>query len=159
MAKEKNSVGRPSKYDEVVKPRLEDIKAWSEAGATNQEIAKVLNIAMSTFCEYQNKYPEFKEALSSRTRLNGVLEVKLALYKKAVGMEYEETKSYLKEDENGNKIYHTETYRRKSLPDNNAIAMYLRNYDQSYTDKDAITNKFKEQELELRKRSLENTEW
>ena len=40
---------RPTKrYLERVEPRLEEVKAWARDGVTEEEIAKLLNIAYST---------------------------------------------------------------------------------------------------------------
>ena len=40
--------GRTTKYDTVIKPKLEEIKKWSQSGATGKQIANNLGIAEST---------------------------------------------------------------------------------------------------------------
>lgn len=152
------SGGRPSKYQTHVKPRLDEIKEWARAGATNKEMASALGINVSTFCEYLNQYSEFKDSVNS-FRKAGVSEVKNALFRKACGFEYEEKKVYAKKDEDGKTYQYTEITKRQSLPDVNAIAMYLRNYSDNFTDNDKISNKFKEMELQLRKELAEANAW
>lgn len=56
-------MGRPGKYETHVLPRLDEVADWCRNGATNAEIADRLGIAMSSFCEYQNKHAEFSEVL------------------------------------------------------------------------------------------------
>lgn len=150
------SRGRPGKYEAVVKPRLDDIKKWAISGCTNKEIAAALGIAVSTFCEYMNKFSELRDSVESQ-RIAGVPEVKLALYRKAIGFKYEETKKVKRKDENGDEVITIEITEKQSLPDSNAIAMYLRNYDKEWRDKDAITNEFKKMELELKKTAADDS--
>lgn len=150
--------GRPSGYERDVQPRLEEVKEWVRSGATNRDIAKALGIHVSTFCDYLNKYSEFEEAVRS-SRQSGISEVKQALFRKAVGFEYEETKTYIRKDENGNDVKYTERTKRQSLPDTGAIAMYLRNYDKDWSDRDNISNEFRKLEFELRKEMAEKDNW
>lgn len=150
--------GRPSKYETHVKPKLDKIKEWSKAGCTNKEIATALGVGMSNFCKYMSENEELKETIVN-SRISGVPEVKLALYKKAVGFEYEEMKTYMKRDNDGNEYKYTEITKKQSLPNENAIGMYLRNYDPDWQDKDKTTNEFKRMELEIKKQMAESKEW
>lgn len=138
--------GRKIKYDEYIKPHLSKIKEWSAAGATEKEICSALGIALSTFYEYKKKYSELSIALREG-RQNVILNIKAALYKKAVGFEYEEKKGIQKDGQTTN----IEIYKRYAQPDTEAAKMLLRNYDNEWRDKDTITNDFKRQEIELRK--------
>lgn len=147
--------GRPGKYETHVKPRLEEVKKMAASGCTNAEIGEALGISKSAFCEYQNKYKEFMDSVT-QSRLKGVAEVKKALYNKAVGFEYEEKKTYIKRDSDGNENKYTEITKRQSLPDSNAIQMYLRNYDKNWLDKDQKTYELKEMEIQLRQELAES---
>lgn len=154
-----NKVGRPSKYESLIEPRLDEIKEWSKAGATNKEMASALGVHVSTFCEYLNKYPEFKDSVNEH-RQRGIAEVKNALFKKACGFEYTEVKTYLKKDvETGKEYKYREEVKKQALPDTCAIAMYLRNYSDDFNDSDKFTQKFKEMELELKKELAESQNW
>lgn len=139
-------MARKSKYDEYVKPMLPQIKEWSGAGATDEEICTALGIAISTFYEYKKKHSELSEALRAG-RQKVVLNIKAALYKRAIGFEYEEKKGVQK---NG-QLANVEIYKRYALPDTTAAQLLLRNYDKTWRDKDAATTDLKQQEIELRK--------
>lgn len=44
---------RLTKYDTIVLPRLDEIEGMSREGVPEEQIAKALGIAYSTFCEYK----------------------------------------------------------------------------------------------------------
>ena len=48
---------RLTKYDTHVEPRLIEIEGWARDGLIDEQIAKNLGIAYSTFREYKNKHP------------------------------------------------------------------------------------------------------
>ena len=79
-----------SKYESVVLPNMIRIEGWARDGLSEQQIAKNLNIAYSTFNVYKEKYPEFSEALK-RTKEVADREVENSLFKRAMGYEYTET--------------------------------------------------------------------
>lgn len=139
-------MARKSKYAEYVKPMLSKITEWSKSGATDEEICTALGIAQSTFYEYKKKYPELSEALRTG-RQNVVLNIKAALYKRAIGFEYEERRGTQK---NG-QLTNIEIYKRYYPPDTTAAQLLLRNYDKTWRDKDVITSDLKQQEIDLRK--------
>ena len=56
--------GRKSKFDECVRPYLDDINKKVREGVIEEEIAKSLGISVTTLNNYKSKYPELKEALS-----------------------------------------------------------------------------------------------
>lgn len=146
---EKMARGRPPKYEMYVKPRLEEIANWAKAGATNIEIAAALGIGKSTFCDYVNKYTELSDSLRT-ARMSGVPEIKLALYRRAQGFEYEERKTYIKTESDGNKTTYTEITTKYALPDVGAQQTYLRNNCMEFRDRDKATYDIKETELKLR---------
>ena len=139
-------MARRDKYELYVKPYLKQIKEWCGSGATEKEICTALGIGVSTFNEYKNKHKELLEALrAGRQRV--VIEIKAALYKKAIGFHYEEKKGVRRNGE----VVNIEVYQRYCPPDPVSAAMLLRNYDKDWRDKDAITSDVKKQEMELRK--------
>lgn len=148
-------MGRPSKYNTEIKPHLEEIKNAVQAGATNEEIAKGLGIAVSTLNKYKNEFPEFSDAFT-RTREKVVFEIKAALLKKALGYEYQEKKQYIKKDEDGEQVTYTEITTKHQPPSETAGAMLLRNYDTGWLDKDVATTELKRQEMELKKAIAES---
>ena len=138
--------GRKSKYESHVKPHIKEIEEWVKSGATEKEICTALGVAESTFALYKNEYSELSRALSTG-RQNVVLNIKAALYKKAVGMEYEERRGVQKNGE----FTSVEVVKKYIPPDTTAAAMLLRNYDENWRDKDSATNDLKQQEIEVRK--------
>ena len=149
MAKSKG--GRPSKYKSDVEPRLEEVRQWAKAGATNREIAAALSVDESTFYDYQNRFPEFSEAIR-QGRMSGVPEVKTALLRLAVGMEVTETVTTVEPGEDG-KMHPVRSHitKKQLPPDLKAIETYLRNSADEYTDMDATTRMVKEAEAELKR--------
>ena len=142
--------GRKPKYDSHVKARLDDVKRWAAAGATEAEICFALGVSVSSFNLYKSKYSELSETLRAG-RQNVVLEIKAALYKKAVGFKYEEKVGRMKGED-----LQTEIYERYSPPDTTAAAMLLRNYSDEWRDRDKQTAEFKRQEIEIKKALAES---
>ncbi len=147
--------GRPNTFTEIILPRKDEIVAWVKAGATNKEVAEALGISYSVFLSHCSKNPEFSDSLK-QARLTGVPAVKLALFKRALGFEYEEKKTYIKKDSDGNEYKYTEITKKQALPDVGAIQTYLRNNTDTFRDKDKATYDFKELELELKQAMVEN---
>lgn len=143
-------MARPSKYDKQVKPHIDEIRKAVEAGATIEEIAKGLNIAVSTLHKYKAEKKELSDAFA-RGRDKVVIEIKAALLKKALGFDYEEEKRVGRKDKNGENVVIVEKYKRYCLPSETAAAMLLRNYDENWRDNDKASAEIKKQETELRK--------
>lgn len=142
--------GRPNAFLEKIEPRKDEIVAWVKAGATNAEVAEALGVSYSTFMEHCAKNPDFSDSLK-QARLSGVPEVKLALFKRAVGFEYTEVKTSMKKDDDGEIRQYVEKIKRYALPDVGAIQTYLRNNTSDFRDKAKLDYDFKKDELELRK--------
>lgn len=138
--------GRKTKYDEYVKPYLEDIKRWIRSGATEEQICEALGIAVSSFNLYKGKYVELSEAIHTG-RQTVILDLKGALYKRAMGYRYSEARAVMKDGV----IVSQERYEKEMPPDTKACEMLIRNYDKQWRDKDAISTDFKRQEMELKK--------
>lgn len=151
-------MARKSAYEEKVKPHLQDIRKWVEAGATNEEVADALGVGRSTLCTYRTKHKELQDAFA-RGRKIVCCDIKAALLKKALGFYYDETRSFVKEDlKNGTTTY-TEKTRRYCVPSETAAAMLLRNYDETWRDGDSVSVKMKQQEQDLKKRIAEAKNW
>jgi hypothetical protein len=81
--------GPKGKYETHVKPKLLLIEAWARDGLIIEQIAKNLDIAPSTFYDYQNKHEELSEALKRGKEVVDI-EVENALLKRAMGYRYDE---------------------------------------------------------------------
>ena len=148
--------GRKSKYETHVKPRLKEIEEWVKEGATDEEIAKALGVAVSSLNLYKTQYTLLSEAFA-HGRKAVVIRIKEALLKKALGFTYEEEKRVGKKDKNGENIVLVEKYTRYCPPSETAAAMLLRNYDETWQDTDSATLRLKQQSQELKKAIAEAT--
>ena len=71
------------KYESHVANRLEVIKGWCRDGLTEEEIAKRLGIAYSTFKKYKSDYPALSAVLKEGKEVADY-RVENALYEKAL---------------------------------------------------------------------------
>jgi DNA-binding transcriptional MerR regulator len=86
-----------NKYDTHVKPFLDRIPAWRKDGLTEEQVAKRLGVAYSTFREYAKKYSALS-AVIKKGKEDLLEELKESLYKRAMGYEYEEVKQFIEKD-------------------------------------------------------------
>lgn len=142
-------MGRKNKYESHVQPRLNEIKDWYGT-LTEAQIAKRLGISVCSFEKYKTLYPELVEALQSgKEKL--IEELKDTLKMKAKGFHYEETKTTIKKDGNGQPVQTVEKYRKYSAPDTGAIHLLLKNLDDSWRNEDKVSIDLKREKLELEK--------
>lgn len=122
-----------SKYETHVSPYLEKIEKWARGGATAKEIAGKLRIAYSTFRKYLdlgNEGDERYTALSvafTRACEEPDDNVEAALYKRACGFEYVETKREQRIDKAGNVIELVTTTNKMVPPDPTSAMFWLTN--------------------------------
>lgn len=147
--------GRKNKYDTHIAPHLEQIRTAVKNGATVKEIADALGVAESTLNKYKAEKTELSAAFACG-RANIVIDIRAALLKKALGYDYEEEKRVGRKDANGENVVIVEKYKKHQPPSETAAAMLLRNYDETWIDKDSVTTQLKQQEFELRKAIADN---
>ena len=124
----KSNRGRKSKWESHVKPYLDRIPKWRRQGMTEQQIWDKLNVGTSTAERYKLEYRELREALKNgKEELIENLET--SLYKKAMGYEYEETKTVREKDDNGKDKVRIEVTKKHLAPDTGALAFALKNLD------------------------------
>jgi len=129
---------KPSKWDTVIQPRITEIAAWCRDGLTDQEIAKRLGMARSTFNKHKAEHEELREVLKRNKEVADV-EVEDSLFKRANGYEYEERKVVKKRippkyGDDGEEIEPSrlvivkeEVTRKKVAPDTTACIFWLKN--------------------------------
>ena len=154
-----NKRGRPSKYENNVKPRFPEIREWLKTGATDKEIAENLGVNPKVLCKYKNEYNEFSE-LFKNGRQKAVQEIKAALFKRAVGFSYTE-KKVTESEKNGTTV---ETYTKAALPDPASALILLKHWDKKEDgtvkwSTDPASLEIKKEELELKRKHLESEEW
>ena len=125
------------KYQKWLKEsNLLKIQEWVLQGCTNEDIAKLMDINVSTLYEWSNLYPEISNALKT-TKDFVDIDIENSLYRKAMGHRYK-TKKFIKckeikySEETGKKISETETPVAVEEevfipPDTLAIIFYLKN--------------------------------
>lgn len=112
-----------TKYETVVFPNLELIERWKRNGANEEEIAKRLGIAYSTFNVYKNQKSELSEALKKGAEIVDT-EVENALLKRALGYNYNETTKERNED---GELVVTKIVTKQVAPDTTAQIFWLKN--------------------------------
>lgn len=147
--------GRKNRYESYVKPHLQDIPVWIQT-MTEQQIAKRLGIAESTWHDYKNKHPELSQAVMSG-RQDLISDVKSALIRRAKGFEYTEKKEYTHIGDKGATAY-TETTTKYQPPDVTACNSILQNLDPEWR-RDKAIYELRCKELELKKRLAEANNW
>jgi hypothetical protein len=113
-------VGRPTSYD----PRYVDkVYKLCLLGATNEEIAEIINISIDTLYEWKNKHPEFSDSLE-RGRHDADANVANRLYQRAMGYSHKAVKIFMPAGAE-EPVYaeYTEHY----PPDTQAASLWLRN--------------------------------
>ena len=149
-------MGRKGRYETHVQPFLNDIAEWY--GLINEDqIAKKLGISVATFEKYKNEHPELRESLK-KGKVDLIEELKATLKKKAKGFYYEETKTYIKQ-ENGKEVKTVEKHKKYAQPDTGAIHLLLKNLDDTWRNDDKATQDLKKEKLELDRQKAENENW
>lgn len=149
-------MGRKNKFESHVRPRFEDIKQWYQ-DMTEAEIVKRLGISVRAWENYKKEYPELTELLKdSKTQLKH--ELKETLKKKAKGFYYEESKTFIRE-ENGKQVKTIEKHKKYAQPDLGSIHLLLKNLDENWHNDDMTTIKQKNKALELTERRVELEEF
>ena len=117
MAKQKRG-----KYYTHVEPKLILVEGWARDGLIDEQIAKNLGVAYSTFKVYKNKHLALSTALK-RGKEVADYEVENALFKRAMGYDIEEiTKELI-----GDELMETKVVTKHIAPDTTAQIFWLKN--------------------------------
>lgn len=97
---------RKSKYETNILPRLEEIEAWARDGVSEEEMARRLNVAYSTFRKYKETFSALSAPLARTRDYVDLVEMVGAYKKRAMGYSYTETKKVyeIEKDPAGNEI-------------------------------------------------------
>lgn len=117
-----------SKWETHVKDKLILVEAWARNGLTDEQIAKNLGIAYSTFREYKNKHSALSAALKRGKEVVDI-EVENALLKRALGYKYNEvTKELIVDKETEEEeLKVTKVITKEVVPDTTAQIFWLKN--------------------------------
>ena len=121
--KEPAVMGRPKKYNPGM---IERVRVLAESGMTNYQMAHELGCSLSSFQDWQNKYPDFLEAIKIGKEIADA-RVERALYELATGYEYDAQKPMTIGTGKGYSEVQVVEYREKVPPNPTAIIFWLKN--------------------------------
>lgn len=98
------------------------LEAWARDGLIDEDIAHNVGISPATLYEWKKRFPEISEALKKGKEIVDI-QVENALFKRAMGYEYEETKIIISEKD-GKRV---ETVKKQMPPDTTAQIFWLKN--------------------------------
>lgn len=147
--------GRKSKVD-ILRDNLEQIKQWKKTGATDDQIAKQLGIARSSYYKYIAENKDIADAIKTSVEFF-VMDLRGELARQAFKHTLETKKQYIKVDqETGHKTSYTEITTKEVDGNIGAAHLLLKNLDKDNWKEDWNTYEFKKQELEIRKQLADN---
>ena len=111
-------IRRPSEFPSA---NIRIIEYMAKKGATEQEIADVLDVTVLTIYNWKKAHPEFFEQLKS-WKLEADEKVERSLYERAMGYEHKETKLFCHEG-----MIIAEDITRRYPPDTTAGIFWLKN--------------------------------
>lgn len=117
-------MARKTKYDPETFPQVAE--AWARRGLNDEQIAYNLGIGKTAFYEYQNRYPEFAEAVK-RGKLPANLVMENAFFKKGKGFEYTERTVESVQKDGSVEIRNIKTTTKYFPPDTAAAFIWLKN--------------------------------
>lgn len=130
-------VGRPSEYDEFVHPqRAHDLCLM---GATDEDLARIFEVAESTINTWKKKYPEFLESIKEAKDIADA-NVANSLYRQAIG--YRQTVEKPMAVSDGREGSHVEivTYEETVNPVTTAGIFWLKNRQRKHwTDRQDVS--------------------
>lgn len=118
--------GRPSLYESLVKPELSRIPKLRRQGLTEEQVAKVLGVGITTFKEYKKLYPDLETALK-KGKCQLIEDLEDTLYKKALGKCKVKTNKKFIEEVDGKKKVKIEETEQEIAPDTGALVFALKN--------------------------------
>lgn len=110
-----------------VEEKLILVEKWIRDGLTEEQVCKNLGISVFTINAYKKKHPELVKVLKKGREI-AITEVENALFKRALGITYEETKVSIR-DVDGTQVKFTEKTTKYQPPDVAACSILLKNKD------------------------------
>jgi transcriptional regulator with XRE-family HTH domain len=145
-----------SKWPQV-KDKLILVEKWARDGLTEEQICKNLGISRQTLNEYKKTHSDLVDALKKGKEVF-ITEIENALSKSALGYEYEEVKTYIK-DEDGKVVKYTEKTKKHQPPNVGACAFLLKNKDRGNWSDNPMKLEIERELLELQKKAQGMKVW
>lgn len=142
-------------YEDIIPPRLNEIREWAASGALDKEIYEALGIGKNTFYRYKRDHSELRLAIKE-ARMKPVKEIKSALYRRALGFQYEEKETVVGDDG----YTRTKTTVKSALPDPASCMILLKHWakDEGWTN-DPQSLELKKKELKIKEKQIEDNNW
>lgn len=123
--------GRKGKYDKwLTEENLLRVTAWARDGLTDKQIAKNMGIGEKTIHEWKKRFPAFSTALKKGKEVVDI-EVENSLHKRAMGFEYEEVTTEIREIPDGKGGIKQEKHIKRTKkfipPETTAMIYWLKN--------------------------------
>jgi len=101
------------------------IESWARMGLTDEQIAKNIGISPVTLYEWMKKYPNISKSIK-KGKAPIDFEVENALFKRAIGYEYEEVETIIEEID-GKQRKRIKKIKKVALPETSAMIFWLKN--------------------------------
>ena len=123
--------GQKGKFQKWLTPEgLKKIEAWARDGLIEKQICHNMGIGVTTINAWKHKFPEIAEALK-KGKEDVDIEVENALLKRALGYEYEEKTTEIREIPNADGTIKQEKHIKRTtkmvVPDTTAQIFWLKN--------------------------------
>ena len=120
-------IGRKGLYDEwLTDDGLMQIQGWARDGLTDEQIVHNMGIGLRTFYEWQEKFPQFAQAIK-KGKSPVDIQVENALLKRALGYDYEEAITEIEEMGEGRQKKQVRKVKKHMPPDVTAQIFWLKN--------------------------------
>jgi transposase-like protein len=113
-------------HDWITEEGLLRVEGWARDGLTDEQIAHNIGIAPRTLYRWKDKYEQISQALKKGKEVVD-REVENALFKSAIGFEYEETKIIKEKDDMGRDRTRVEKTKKRVPPNVTAQIFWLKN--------------------------------
>lgn len=118
---------KKGKYQEwLTEEGLLKIEGWARDGLTEKQICANMGIAVRTISEWKNRFPAISAALKRGKEVVD-RQVENAMFKSAVGFEYEETKTIIEVMPDGEKRQRVEKTKKLYPPNATAQIFWIKN--------------------------------
>lgn len=118
-------IAKSKHHEWLQEDNLIRIESWARLGLTDEQIAKNMGISTATLYSWKNKYVEILEALK-KGKAPVDFEVENALFKRAIGFQYEEVET-IEEEVDGTFRTRVKRTQKTALPDTSAMIFWLKN--------------------------------
>ena len=101
------------------------IESWARTGLTDEQIAKNMGVNKTTLYDWIKKFPDISNSIK-KGKAPIDFEVENALFKRAIGYEYEEIETTIEEID-GKQRKRIKKIKKVALPETSAMIFWLKN--------------------------------